>query len=104
MLLFSDFEILEFNTDGDQNFLHFVFCFVLQNNGLGGLMRKYLVCMVAGVAVSLIGIRSDYHNKLAIFYTSQRYENLNRMIQARWREKKNGESDLFKRFVKVMES
>lgn len=70
----------------------------MQNKGLGGLMRKYLGCMVAGVAISLIGIRSDYHDKLAIFYTSQRYENINRMIQARWREKENGET---KKFVKV---
>lgn len=73
----------------------------MQNNGLRGLMGKYLGCMVAGVAISLIGIRSDYHDKLAIFYTSQRYENLNRIIQARWREKKIGESDSNKKFVKV---
>lgn len=64
-------------------------------------MRKYLGCMAAGVAISLIGLRSDYHDKLAIFYTSQRYENINRMIQAKWREKKISENDSNQRFVKV---
>lgn len=64
-------------------------------------MRKYFGCMVAGAAVSLVGIRGDYHNKLAIFYTSQQYENVNRLLQARWREKKNGDSESMKKFVKV---
>lgn len=78
-----------------------LFCFVFQSNGLKGLMRKYAGCMVAGAALSLIGIRGDYHHKLARFYTSQQYENVNRLLRSRWSERKNGESESATKFVKV---
>lgn len=67
------------------------------------MMRKNAVCMVIGIAASLIGIRGEYHDKLAIFYTSHRYQELRNMIRADWRERKKSESESYstKLFVKV---
>lgn len=61
-------------------------------------MRKYAACMVAGAAVSLIGIRGYYHDKLALFYRSQQYD---RLLQARRKQKTISEIEMSKKFVKV---
>lgn len=89
---------VDFESSADESTIFPMIIFHLQNNGLGGLMRKYFVCMVAGAAFSLIGIRGDYHDKLAMFYRSQHYD---RVLQARRRAKKISESESSKKFVKV---
>lgn len=66
-----------------------------------GMMRKNAVCMVVGIGASLIGIRSEYHDKLAIFYTSHRYHELRNMIVSGWKDKKKSENNSSKQFVKV---
>lgn len=63
-------------------------------------MRKNAICMCVGIGASLIGIRNDYYDKLAIFYSSHRYQELKNMILADWRQKKN-ETDTVKHFVQV---
>ncbi|XP_055320097.1 uncharacterized protein LOC129577320 [Sitodiplosis mosellana] len=64
----------------------------LKNNGIFGLMRKNFLCMCIGVGASLLGIRENYYDKLAIFYTSHRYQEVRNMIMADWKDKniKNG--------------
>lgn len=66
-------------------------------------MRKNFLCMCVGIGVSLIGIQSDYHDKLAIFYTSHRYQELRNMILANWREEKKSEIDAANKFVQVFD-
>lgn len=51
-------------------------------------MRKNFLCMCVGIGASLIGIQSNYYDKLAIFYSSHRYQELRNMIIADWNEKK----------------
>lgn len=51
-------------------------------------MRKNFLCMCVGIGASLIGIQSNYYDKLAIFYSSHRYQELRKMIIADWNEKK----------------
>lgn len=90
--------LILFNSNADESTIFTMPIFHSQNNGLGGLMRKYFVCMVAGGAVSLIGIRGYYHDKLALFYRSQQYD---RVLQARRKQKAARESESSKKFVKV---
>lgn len=52
------------------------------------MMRKNFLCMCVGIGASLIGIQSNYYDKLAIFYSSHRYQELRNMIIADWNEKK----------------
>lgn len=77
------------------SFIHSYFSRLTQNNGLFGLMRKNLVCMAIGVGASLIGIRNEYHDKLAIFYTSHRYQEIRDIIQNKWKEKEYGSNETF---------
>lgn len=77
---------------------------LFQNNGMFGLMRKNLLCMCVGVGASLIGIQSNYYDKLAIFYSSHRYQELRNMIVADWKMEKQSEKDDRKSFVQVKHS
>lgn len=64
-------------------------------------MRKNFLCMCVGIGVSLIGIQSNYYDKLAIFYSSHRYQELRNMILADWREQKQSEQNAAQQFVQV---
>lgn len=64
-------------------------------------MRKNFLCMCVGLGVSIIGIQSNYHDKLAIFYTSHRYQELRNMILADWKKQKQNENDAANKFVQV---
>lgn len=64
------------------------------------MMRKNLLCMCVGIGVSMIGIKSYYYDKLAIFYSSHFHDELRKMIIADWGEKKTNINNP-KPFVKV---
>lgn len=64
-------------------------------------MRKNFLCMCVGIGVSLIGIQSNYYDKLAIFYSSHRYQELRNMILADWKEQKQSEQNAAMQFVQV---
>lgn len=51
-------------------------------------MRKNFLCMCIGIGASIIGIQSDYYDKLGRFYTSHRYQELRNMILADWKDQK----------------
>ncbi|XP_031641008.1 OCIA domain-containing protein 1-like [Contarinia nasturtii] len=72
----------------------------LKNNGLFGMMRKNLLCMVIGVGVSLIGIRENYHDKLAIWYTSHHHQQVRNMILSNWKEENKRKKNTVKLFDK----
>lgn len=61
------------------------------------------MCMCIGVGASLIDIRSNYYDKLAIFYSSHRYQELRNMILDDWASKKS-EKQNSNPFVKVRSS
>lgn len=67
-----------------------------------GLMRKNFVCMVVGIGASLIGIQSNYYDKLAIFYSSHRYQELRNMIMADWKKEKQDVKDAADKFDQVL--
>lgn len=63
-------------------------------------MRKNFLCMCIGVGASLIGIRENYYDKLAIFYSSHRYQEVRNMIMADWKGQ-NRQHDGAKPFLQV---
>lgn len=63
-------------------------------------MRKNFLCMCIGIGASLIGIQSNYYDKLAIFYSSHRYQELRNLIISDWSEKRM-QKNAIKPFVQV---
>lgn len=63
-------------------------------------MRKNFLCMCIGLGASLIGIKSDYYDKLDRFYASHRYQELRNMILADWKDQ-NRANNAPKPFLQV---
>lgn len=57
-------------------------CVSIQSRGLSGIFLKNMLCMGAGVCGASVGIQSRYYDKLALFYTTCRYEELRKMLQS----------------------
>lgn len=56
--------------------------------------------MGIGTVASLIGIRSNFENKLAYFYTSHSYQELRKLWIHDWRDENNGRNSA-EAFVQV---
>lgn len=73
-----------------------------QNKGLGGIMLKNMLSMGAGLCGSAIGIQSRYYDKLAIFYTSQMYDEMKRFLPMHRHDNENEmDQNNVKHFAKV---
>lgn len=65
-------------------------------------MFKNMLCMGAGLCGSTLGIQGRYYDKLALFYTSCRYQEIRKLLQVPHDKNKNDfERTQEKSFVKV---
>lgn len=65
------------------------------------MMRKNFLCMFIGLGISLIGIRENYNDKLAVFYNTNQYNLFKNLIMSDWKEETKRNKNAVKPFEQV---